>query len=361
MTPAQRLCALLRDPVAASLSWTEHDWSLAWRFARREVLAGVVAARVAPPEIAERVPAALKPAMAATLHVAEVAQRRQRWECSQIINTLAPLGCPVILMKGAAYTALEAPFAIGRQSTDIDIMVPRSWLGAAEQQLHAAGFVTKALDDYDAHYYREWMHELPPIVHAEKGISLDLHHSILPLTARAKPDAKALVLAAVPVRGVAASTFAPADMVVHAAAHSVFDGDFMLALRSLWDIHGLLLHFGDTPEFWPQLRDRAQLHELGPAVALAVRYAQRWFATPIAPEHAQMIAAMLPNALWVATLDAMVESRVFTGDFGRASLRRRTAADLLYMRSHWNRMPPLMLAKHLFTKWRMARRAEKAA
>jgi hypothetical protein len=30
-----------------------------------------------------------------------------------------------------------------------------------------------------------------------------------------------------------------------------------------------------------------------------------------------------------------------------------------YVRSHWIRMPPLMLAKHLLHKWRKGRKAER--
>ncbi len=48
-------------------------------------------------------------------------------------------------------------------------------------------------DPYDDLYYRQWMHELPPLVHGERGRMVDVHHTILPLTARPTPDAQALI------------------------------------------------------------------------------------------------------------------------------------------------------------------------
>ncbi len=42
-------------------------------------------------------------------------------------------------------------------------------------------------DPYDDLYYRRWMHELPPLVHSERGQLVDVHHTILPLTAGRSP------------------------------------------------------------------------------------------------------------------------------------------------------------------------------
>ena len=44
----------------------------------------------------------------------------------------------------------------------------------------------KAADGYDDAYYRRWMHELPPLIHRDRDRMIDVHHTILPLTAR--PD-----------------------------------------------------------------------------------------------------------------------------------------------------------------------------
>ena len=52
-------------------------------------------------------------------------------------------------------------------------------------------------DGYDDAYYRRWMHELPPLIHRTRDRMIDVHHTILPLTARPRPDAAALIAASV--------------------------------------------------------------------------------------------------------------------------------------------------------------------
>ena len=50
---------------------------------------------------------------------------------------------------------------------------------------------------YDQRYYREWMHELPPLLHVRRQTALDVHHAIAPETARGSAiDSKACAEAA---------------------------------------------------------------------------------------------------------------------------------------------------------------------
>src|SRR3546814_20445808 len=69
----------------------------------------------------------------------------------------------------------------------------RSRLDAVEAGLIAAGWEWVKPDHYDDQYYRRWMHELPPLIHKERDRMIDVHHTILPLTARQTPDAEALI------------------------------------------------------------------------------------------------------------------------------------------------------------------------
>ena len=48
-------------------------------------------------------------------------------------------------------------------------------------------------DAYDDAYYRDHMHELPPLIHKERDRMIDVHHTILPLTARPRPDAEGML------------------------------------------------------------------------------------------------------------------------------------------------------------------------
>src|SRR3546814_6779957 len=63
---------------------------------------------------------------------------------------------------------------------------------------------------------------------------------------------------------------APADMLVHAAAHLFADGDLAGGMRNLWDIHCLIEQFGTDG-----LAERARHHGLEREVHRAARLAHR--------------------------------------------------------------------------------------
>ena len=111
----------------------------------------------------------------------------------------------------------------------------------------------KDADGYDDVYYRRWMHELPPLIHRTRDRMIDVHHTILPLTARPRPDAAALIADSVELEN-GLRMLSPADIIVHAAAHLLADGDLAGGLRNLWDIDRLLREFAAAdPDFWRKL------------------------------------------------------------------------------------------------------------
>ena len=85
--------------------------------------------------------------------------------------------------------------------SDIDILVPKALLLRAESALMLHGWTGHEHDAYDQRYYRQWMHELPPMQHIRRQSVIDVHHAILPETARVRPDPARLIAAAVDVPG----------------------------------------------------------------------------------------------------------------------------------------------------------------
>src|SRR3546814_4148384 len=83
------------------------------------------------------------------------------------------------------------------------------------------------------------MHELPPLIHKERDRMIDVHHTILPLTARQTPDAEVMIADSVAL-GDGLFVLSPEDMVLHCVAHLFADGDLAGGLRNLWDFHCLL-------------------------------------------------------------------------------------------------------------------------
>lgn len=350
-TPALLLCRLLRTP-GDSTSLSPALWSDVLRCARREGLAGVLAHRLRAEGISDRLPAQVR----AILEDVEIGVARSHvvagWEARQVLAALRSLKCPVILLKGSAYALAGLDAGRGRAAGDIDILIPRSYLGAAEAALQDAGWSYVHTDPYDFHYYRTWMHELPPMIHDTRGTELDVHHTILPLTTRATPDAQAMVRNARKLPGLPLSILAPSDMVLHSAAHLFYDGDLLKPLRNLWDIHALVGEFGQDDAFWPALEARARHHSLSRTLAYALRYACRLFGTAVPEEVLARTAKALPAGPVLWLMDRLFLAAFSNTGVAEAGPAVRAARLLLLVRSHWLKMPPLLLARHLWTKWR---------
>lgn len=269
--------------------------------------------------------------------------RQALWEAQCAQMALADYAGRVVLLKGTAFAAAGLDAARGRSIGDLDILVARDGLDRVETLLLAAGWEWVKPDPYDDAYYRQWMHELPPMIHGERDRMIDVHHTILPLTAGPKPDAAALIADA---RELPSGLYvlSPADMICHAAAHLIADGDLSGGMRNLWDIDRLVRQFvAEDTGFAEALDERARLHGLTQAVARALRLSQRLFGTP----------ALWPIRPGVA--DTLFLRRITAVDgWGRKT--RKLTRQGFYIRSHLLRMPPAMLARHLWTKWRKGHR-----
>ncbi|HEX8606159.1 MAG TPA: nucleotidyltransferase family protein [Pseudoduganella sp.] len=284
---------------------------------------------------------------------ARVLARRHRqgvlWEVRLIRQALAEGGTPLILLKGAAYTVAGLPPAHGRLYSDIDVLVPEERLGEAEAALMLAGWAGTHHDAYDQRYYREWMHELPPMRHLRRASMIDVHHAIMPKTAALRPDPALLRAAAVPVPGMPGlHVLAPVDMVLHSAVHLFSDGEFNNALRDLFDIHRLLCHFGTDRRFWVELLPRARRLGLERPLFYALRYGAMLLGTHV-PEAVRADLAGPAPALLVL-MDALFQRALLPDHTSCGDRFSPLARFLLYLRGNWLRMPPLLLARHLFHK-----------
>jgi hypothetical protein len=281
---------------------------------------------------------------AATIEAAH-GERIMRWEINRIDRALGHIPVPILLLKGAAYAAAELPIAKGRLASDVDIMVPREALVDVEAALLRAGWEPTKLQPYDQRYYRTWMHELPPLRHPERGTFVDVHHTILPPTARLKPDPDLLWHRA---RRLGFSRFhvlAPTDMVLHGAAHLFHDGDLNRSLRDLLDIHDLVGYFGIDSNFWHDLVARAITLDLGRPIFYALRYCRKLLDSDIPEEVMATVAEFAPAMPILGAMDRLVPRTLVPREKPHAA--DYPAIMLLYMRSHWLRMPPGLLARHL--------------
>nr|WP_254798256.1 nucleotidyltransferase family protein [Sphingobium sp. AS12] len=324
------LVRTLRDPASVA-ALDASGWNSLIAAARAERLIGTLAFRLAD----VTVPPAVMPILSDARADAAREARQALWEADRAAQALGPLGVRVVLLKGTAYAAAGLKARQGRFIGDLDILVPVEAMAAVEQALIVAGWEWVKDDPYDDAYYRQWMHELPPMIHATRDRMIDVHHTILPLTARQTPDAAAMIADAMPL-GDGLYVLSPEDRVVHAVAHMLADGDLQGGLRNLWDIHHLL---ADTePNI---LEARAARHGLG----FHVRQAQR------------LAAALYGSGARLTLWDRLIRARLLARNgWGRET--RKALVFAFFLRSHWLRMPPLMLARHLWTKWRKGHRPQ---
>lgn len=293
-------------------------------------------------------PPRLSRILRAVLIQADAFQRSARFEVNRLRRALGPLGDGMILLKGAAYLALRLPVARGRHSGDVDLLFPPKLLAAVESRLLEQGWVHQYTDEYTQSYYRRWMHELPPLRQPQRLAAVDIHHSILPLTSRITPNSEALVRDATDIPGNAGlRALCAADMTIHLALHFAHDGDFDHSLREAIDLDDMLRHFGSRTEFWASLLDRADLHGAQRPLHYAVAVTHALLGTPI-PDF--VISRLARHAL-PSTIDRLIRGGMVRclADTGRISPGLATAVwrQALYIRSHWLRMPPPLLALHL--------------
>ncbi len=289
----------------------------------------------------------------AHLLTAKVVGRKQRevvrWETRCISRSILDAGCKMVLLKGGAYVAADLEVGAGRLMSDIDIMVSRDKLEEVEGLLMGDGWMQMKADDYDQGYYREWMHELPPMQHRYRGTVIDVHHTILPLTGRLKPDAEKMLADAEPIEefeGV--YRFSLMDIVLHGGAHLFQDGEVRGGLRDLIDLQGLMA-MGDEI-FWEGLVGRARELDLERPLYYSLRYVRMLLGGEV---PAGVIEELKRNVGWglrLRVMDWMVCRAILPHGGGKHGLLAGVAKEGLYMRSHWLRMPFGMLVKHLVSK-----------
>ena len=344
----------LRDPSSLTdLPARELDRVL--RAARRAGVLARLAILAERASVASRLPPQAQELLAAARPVAEHHERSIRLEVAHVRRALSALGAPIVLLKGAAYVLAELPAGVGRLVSDIDILVPRDRLGDAERALHEAGFLPMVLDAYDQRYYRTWMHELPPLRHEARQTVLDVHHTILPRTARHRPDPTKLLGSSVALDG-SLAVLCGEDMVLHCATHLFSDGDLAGGVRDLVDLDALLRHFGETRRgFWDSLVPRGLEQDLARPLFYALRYCRAFLQTPVPEATLRAAAAGAPSRATLAGMDALC-ARALEPRVEVPGWEVRAALWMLYVRSHWMRMPPLLLARHLWIKARRRRR-----
>lgn len=341
--------ALLAPQIVCHLS--AMDWDLLIRQGRRAKLLARLSNALTQAGLIESVPKAPRQHLSSAALMVERQEIALRWEVECIRRALAYANLKLILLKGAAYVMAGVAAARGRTFSDVDIIVPKESLGATEGALMIHGWQGSHHDEYDQRYYRRWMHEIPPMRHVKRGTTIDVHHTILPETARLKVNTSALLSATVSV-GDSTDLYVlqPADMLLHSATHLFHEGDFESGLRDLFDLDCLFRQFGEQPGFWETLVSRAATLGLSRPLYYALRYTALILEMPV-PEFVLSEAIVgKPPALIAKMMDLCYVNALRPVHSSTSSATTWLARFALYVRSHWIRMPVHLLVYHLGRK-----------
>lgn len=343
------LVLILREDQSCK-SLNEAEWDLLLRQAKRCQLVGKLYFLLEDQNLIAHVPVGpLRHLQSAKMQTAKQ-HRDFLWEVGKLKQAFSDTGCSLLLLKGGAYAIAQLKPYKGRLFSDIDLLVPFDALNKVENRLMIHGWLQESKDDYDQQYYRRWMHELPPLRHVKRGSVVDLHHNILPRTAVACPDANLLLESAVELAGEyqGVKVLSPLDRIIHSATHLFYDGEFEHGLRDLVDLDGLVSELDAEAKLL--LVERALQLGLHTPVFYAMRYLQWILKTPDLEAVVQAFnqAHCAPRGLKlmdVLFLRALMPDHPSCNDIWTGLARW-----LLYVRSHWLKMPWYLLLPHLTRK-----------
>ena len=353
----RELLSVVIDKPATLSELTTAELDLALRLARRVRLLGRLAVGLQREGVFDTLPRVAKDQLLSALAMADARARLALWELDRIERALQdkPSIQPVAL-KGCAYLLLELPNAPGRVFADVDLLLPEQELEQVEARLNARGWQSQKLSPYDQRYYRKWTHELPPLVHLEREVEIDLHHNVLPRTARLKLPAERLLQEITAVAGTRYHVLASEDMVLHAMVHLMFDADMADGLRDLVDIDDLVRHFASNDtDFWAKFVDRAAALNLQRPAYYGLRYLRQLLNSPIPDSAIAASSVWAPLRLITWLMDRLVPRALFPQHPDHPSRLTSLSRLLLFVRSHWIRMPPWLLAYHLSYKFYVKR------
>lgn len=348
VTAPNLLVAVLRDPVRI-VDWGAAEWNAFLPQARQARLLGRCYYLFVAAGVLDRVPQRIVDQLTGALVQTRYVQNQAIRELEQVRRALEAEGIPLIALKGVAYLVADLPSAAWRNLADIDLLVPRERIVDAESLLKRNGWqLNGEFDAYDQHYYHDWMHEVPPLKHHKRETEVDIHHNLAPPVSAVKIDAERLWEDATSVGG-GVSVLSPMDLLLHNTVHLFMNDELRGGLRDVVDFVDLIRHFTQAEsDFEARLLVRAEQLGCGLPLYYAVDTACRLLALEVSADFQRGVRRHAP-ALPVRGLMRLLIRQTLTP--ARPGLKRTAFAFwLLFVRSHWVRMPLPMLLRHLARK-----------
>ena len=168
---------------------------------------------------------------------------------SQILSAFNQEEIPIIVLKGAALLGTVYHDISLRPMSDLDILVQPQHLDRAEiVALHQGYIYTSGHNVQES--FKANSHQLPFLIHHNKGIVLEIHQHIVDSNSPYRFDLGGFWHRARPISilGSQALTLAPEDQLLHLSIHFIQDRRYHSnsALGQLCDISEVILHYGDS-------------------------------------------------------------------------------------------------------------------
>lgn len=255
-----------------------------------------------------------------------------------------------VFLKGSAYLLDDSKCSKGRLFADIDIFVDKKDLASTEEMLRWHGWSGKKMDEHDEKYYRDWMHEIPPLTNIRTGMTIDVHHNLVPLVSRMSLNSEE-IFASVMVNEAGKKTLSLEDKILHSASHLLLDGEFNHGFRDLHDIYLLIIEYTTKdPIFLCKLQKRALFLGFELIFYYCLKLQQYFFLLPV-DERLLAECEEKIGSKYITKIVLRAIIKVLTPDVNNhRSVSFKMASSILFIRSHWLKMPVHILIPHLMYK-----------
>lgn len=281
------------------------DWDAALPAIAAHSLAPLLYVTLKETPAAPPLPAEAAAALAAAFQANATRSLRLELALERLIAALAGRGVPCLLLKGAALgrTVYDSPAE--RPVSDLDLLVPRPGLVAAQRCLADLGYRRQgpSADGWLGRWLYRYKAELIAVGRSpeNQGLLVEAHWTLVELPYYIERiDIAEAWRNTQPVAGLAhAQVPAPALLLIHACAHLALHHSRDLRLIWLVDLDRLVRR---APLDWPTVIGLADAWGLGLAVSACLAAAGRWLGTPVPAnvrdELARLTADPAGRAMW---------------------------------------------------------------
>ena len=258
---------LLIAALRGEVDWTTltlRDWDILLLLASHLELGSQLATSILRATNPPTLPPEVSPTLNHAIQAVAFNHKLHKFELRFLKRIAEASNTQPILLKGAAYLACNHPWADGRKTNDVDLLLASKSLDGFEAALRSEGYEPDdELSASDRRYYRKWLHELPPYKHSYRKLEVDVHFRLLPVS-----DPKSFPVEDWIERSRSLNdpnpfrVLDPVDQVLHAIINLGHTGEFRRATRDTWDISCLTNPL--SQEFKGQTSDKeAQLFLIG--------------------------------------------------------------------------------------------------